>query len=237
LETLMTSRYSLVVLAALALGACNPTGNTNISSDAANVRLANFLADTPAVTLSVTGLPLHSNTPFGQPTIYKLVSTNDKELALTRTSDAFLIGADSVTLILGRHYTYYALGIAVAFKSRLAVDDTVFAPAGKVKVRFLHGIKGQATRGIDLYVSLPGDSLNVLTPLVPALAYGSVSPYISVDTSLTRVRLTIAGQTATIFDSTFAASVADSTVVTLVATDKVGGGAPVRLQVVVDKAP
>lgn len=232
----MTSRHSLVVLAALALGACDPTGNTNISSDAANVRLANFLVDTPAVTLSARGLPLHINTPFGQPTIYKLVSTNEKELTLTRTSDAFAIGADSVNLILGRHYTYYALGIASAFKSKLAIDDTVFATAGNVKVRFLHGVRARLANGIDLYVSLPGDSLDLLTPIVPSLAYGSASPYIIVDTSLTRVRLTLTGQLTTIFDSTFTAS-ADSTVVTLVATDKTGGGAPVRLQVVVDKAP
>ena len=233
----MTSRHSLVVLAALALGACDPTGNTNISSDAANVRLANFLVDTPTVTLSVTGQPLHINTPFGQPTIYKLVSTNEKQLVLTRTSDALAIGADSVNLILGRHYTYYALGIATAFKGKITVDDTLFAAAGSVKVRFLHGVKAQSTKGIDLYVSLPGDSLALLTPIVPSLAYGSASPYITVDTSLTRVRLTLTGQLTTIFDTTFTAAVADSTVVTLVATDKVGGGAPVRLQVVVDKTP
>ena len=233
----MTSRHSLVVLAALALGACDPTGNTNISSDAANVRLANFLVDTPAVTLSARGLPLHINTPFGQPTIYKLVSTNEKELTLTRTSDAFAIGADSVNLILGRHYTYYALGIASAFKSKLAIDDTVFATAGNVKVRFLHGVRARLANGIDLYVSLPGDTLGLLTPTVPSLSYGSASPYITLDTSLTRVRLTLTGDTTTIFDSTFAAAVADSTVLTLVATDKIGGGAPVRLQVVVDKAP
>ena len=231
----MTSRHSLVVLAALALGACDPTGNTNISSDAANVRLANFLVDIPTVTLSVTGQPLHINTSFGQPTTYKLVSTNEKQFVLTRTSDAFAIGADSVNLLLGRHYTYYALGTATAFKGKVTVDDTLFAAAGSVKVRFLHGVKAQSTKGIDLYVSLPGDSnLALLTPIVPSLAYGSAS---AVDTALTRVRLTLTGQTATIFDSTFATAAADSTVVTLVATDKTGGGAPVRLQVVVDKAP
>jgi len=232
----MTSRHSLVVLAALALGACDPTGNTNISSDAANVRLANFLADTPAVTLNVSGLPLHSNVAFGQPTIYKLVSTNTQALDLTRTSDALAIGSDSATLILGRHYTFYALGIASAFKSKITTDDTVFAAAGSVKVRFLHGVRARSANGIDLYLSLPGDSLDLLTPIVPSLAYGSASAYVPVDTSLTRVRLTLTGQLTTIYDSTFAAS-ADSTVVTLVATDKIGGGAPVRLQVVVDKAP
>ena len=234
----MTSRHSLVVLAALMIGACDPTGNTNISSDAAYVRLANFLADTPTVTLSATALPVHSNTAFGAPTIYKLVGTNTPELVLTRTSDAFPIGADSVTLILGRHYTFYALGIATAFRAKTVVDDTLFAAAGSVKVRFIHGIKAQSTKGIDLYVSLPGDSnLALLTPIVPSLAYGSASAYVPVDTALTRVRLTLTGQTATIFDSTFATAVADSAVVTLVATDKTGGGAPVRLQVVVDKAP
>ena len=231
-------RRIVPVLALLgAAAACDPTGNTGITADAANVRLANFLTDSVPVTLSVAGQPVQSNIGFGVPSIYTLVSTDTKLLDLTRTSDAFPIGSDSVNLILGRHYTDYALGIVSASVRKLTTDDTVFAAAGNVKIRFLHGIKAQSTKGIDLYVSGPNDSLPLLTPTVPSLAYGSASPYITVDTALTRVRLTITGQTATIFDSTFATTIADSTVVTLVATDKTGGGAPVRLQVVVDKAP
>lgn len=235
----MTHRHHLVALvAALAIGACDPTGNTNISSDAANVRLANFLTDTPLVTLSAGVVPVQSNIAFGAPSIYKLVSTNTQELAVKRSTDATPIGADSVNLILGRHYTYYVLGITTAAKTKFATDDTVFAAAGKVKIRFLHGIKAQSTKGIDLYVSLPGDtSLALLTPIVPSLAYGSASAYVPVDTSLRRVRLTLTGLTSTIFDSTFAAGINDSSVVTIVATDKIGGGAPVRVQVVTDKAP
>jgi hypothetical protein len=234
----MTLRYSSIALAALALAACDPTGNTNISSSSANVRLANFLTDGQAVTLSVVGLPIHSGAVFGAPTIYKLVSTDQKEFDLTRTSDGTAIGSDSVDLILGRHYTYYVLGIATAFKGKLATDDTVLAATGNVKIRFLHGVKTQLAHGIDLYVSLPGDdSLNLLTPIVPSLAYGSASAYVPVDTAWTRVRLTLTGQTTTIFDSTFATALADSSVLTFVATDKIGGGAPVRLQVVEDKTP
>jgi hypothetical protein len=233
----MRSRSLSIGLAALALAGCDPTGNTNISFGAADLRFANFLTDSAVVTLSIGGLAIHSAVPFGEPTPYAAVAIDDQVLDFTRVSDGLAFGSDTVNFIDGRHYTFYALGIASAFKGKLATDDTVFAAAGQVKVRFLHGVKTQFSKGIDLYLSLPTDTLGLLTPIVPSLAYGSASAYVPVDTAFTRLRLTITGDTATVFDSTFAAAIPDSSVVTIVATDKVGGGAPVRVQVVVDKAP
>lgn len=236
----MTSRIHLLALTAtLALGACDPTGNTNTPGSGANVRLANFLTDGTALTLSNGGAPIQTNIAFGTLGLYQQTDVGVQVMDVTRSSDGLAIGTDSLNLIEGRHYTFYALGTASAFKSKIVTDDTVLAAAGNFKVRLLHGIKAQAANGIDLYVSLPGDTgLALLTPIVPSLTYGSASAYVPVSTTLTRMRITVAGQTTAIFDTTFASAVPDGTVLTVVASDKLGGiPTPVRVQEVVDQAP
>lgn len=228
---------SPAVLAALALAACDPTGNTSISTSSVGVRLADFVVDAPALNLTTGGVLIHGNIAFGQLSGYKLVGVDDSVFVVRRTSDAFLVGTDTFHLIEGRKYTYYALGEVTGFKPRLAVDDTIFAVAGATKIRFIHGVGARALQALDFYVSLTSDSIVDISPLVPALAYGSASPYLSADTGFRRMRITLAGQTTAIFDTTFTTPSTDSAVVTIVATDKQGGGAPVRVQRVVDRTP
>ena len=100
----------------------------------------------------------------------------------------------------------------------------------------IHGVGAQSLQGLDFYLSRTTDSLVDLVPLAPSVAYGAQSAYLPADTAFRRLRLTLTGQTTVLIDTTFAA-IADSSVITLVASDKQGGGPPIRLQVVVDKAP
>ena len=240
LETPMIPRHHLVALAAaLALGACDPTGNTTGPGTGADVRLANFLTDGTSLNMTVAGAPVQSNITFGTLGAYQQTDVGVQQMDVTRASDALALGSDSLNLVEGRRYTFYAFGIASDFKSKIVTDDTVLATAGNFKIRLLHGIRAQSANGVDLYVSLPGDtSLALLTPIVPDLAYGGASAYVPVSTTLTRLRLTLAGQTTPLVDTTFASAVPDGTVLTVVASDKLGGiPTPVRVQAVVDQAP
>ncbi|MEO6068834.1 MAG: DUF4397 domain-containing protein [Gemmatimonadales bacterium] len=227
-------RAALIALVALA--ACDPTGNVNITADAANVRLANFVVDATGLTSTVDGLAIHTNIAFGGVGSYQLISVDDSVIVIRQTSDGFLAATDTVLIVNGRHYTFYALGVLSSLRPRFTTDDTVFATAGNIKVRVIHGVGAQSFQGLDFYLSLTSDSLVDLVPLAPSVAYGAQSAYLPADTAFRRLRLTPTGQTTVLVDTTFAAF-ADSSVITLVASDKQGGGPPIRLQVVIDKAP
>lgn len=219
------------------IGACDPTGNTNITSSSATVRVANLVSDAPTISVSAGGVNIASSVAFGTVSSGKLVSTEDREFISVRNSDNFVMGADSVLMTLGRRYTFYVLGTTSGHAAKFAQDDTTFGAAGNFKLRFVHGSQANALAGLDLYVSLASDSLADISPLVPSLAYGSASPYVTVDTSFKRIRVTLTGQTTALLDTTLSTAISDSTNLTLAVSDKQGGGTPMRLGIVVDKAP
>lgn len=232
----MNSRvFALLALAGLA--ACDPTGNTDFSRPSANIRLANFVVDAPALSMTANGSAVHSGIGFGLLSAYQRLGVDDTVLVFTRSGDGIVAGTDSVLLVEDRRYSYYGLGTVAAYKPRLLVDDTLFAAAGGIKVRIIHGIGTRSTNELDFYASLPSDSLIDIAPLMPSLAYGAASPYLTADATFRRFRLTIAGLTTAILDTTLATAIADSSVVTLVASDTAGGGTPFRMVVVIDKAP
>ncbi|HVX89494.1 MAG TPA: DUF4397 domain-containing protein [Gemmatimonadales bacterium] len=229
------------IVPALALlglvAACDPTGNTNFTSISATVRVANLVSDAPSITVSAGGANVASGVTFGTVSGGKLVRTEDQEFITARDNDNFVLGADSVVMTLGRHYTFYVLGTSGAHVARFALDDTTFGAAGSFKLRFVHGSQTNSVADLDLYVSAPADDISALSPVVPSLGYGAASPYIPTDTAFRRIRVTLNGQTTTLLDTTLSTAISDSTNVTLVVSDKQGGGTPMRLGVVVDKAP
>lgn len=225
-----------LILGVAALAACDPTGNTNISTSAASIRLVNLVTDASAIDLVAGGVAVHSNAQFGLPTIYKLISTSNNIVAVRRTSDFFVLGSDTLAILESKAYTYYTLGQTTTFRRKLVLDDTLLTDSGSVKLRFIHGNEVNSISGLDIYMSLSTDTLANISPTITGLGYALNTSYLTVDTTLKRLRITLTGQTTTLFDTTFATATPRQ-VRTIVITDKQGGGTPARLQVVVDKAP
>lgn len=219
------------------VASCDPTGNTDFLSSSATVRVVNLISDAPTITVSAGGVDVAAAVAFGAVSTANLVKTDDDEFTTVRNSDDFVMQLDTVVMTIGRRYTFYALGTSAAKKAKFALDDTTFGAAGVFKFRFVHGAKAQEVQGLDLYISLASDSLADITPLVPSLPYGVASPYVNADTGFTRIRVTQTGLTTTLLDTTLATAFADSNNITIVVSDKSGGGGPMRLGVVVDKAP
>lgn len=230
-------RIVLTLALPAVVAACDPTGNTNVTSETARVRVANLVSDAPSVSVTADGFTVGSGVAFGAVSSGQLVSVNDQEFISSRVSDNFVMGADSVTMTTGRRYTFYVLGTVAQHAAKFAQDDTTFGAAGTFKLRFVHGSQTNAVSGLDLYVSGASDSLANIDPVVPSLAYAAASPYIVTDTAVRRIRVTQVGQTTTLLDTTLTTAIADSTNITLVVSDKQGGGTPMRLGIIVDKAP
>jgi hypothetical protein len=231
-------RTSLLASAAVLLTvACDPTGNVGPSSPSAKYRFVNAVADAADATVKENGATIVSSVGFGTVSSSQSISANANILVVTRDSDGFLLGTDTVTAVSGKRYTMFGLGTAGNFTSLVLADDTVFADSGKFKVRFVHGVDDQDGFGLDLYVTASATDISGVTPQVASLQYGAASPYFQNDTSFRRLRVTLAGQTTLLLDTTFAATFPDSQVVTVVASDKFNGGPPPRFTVVVDRAP
>lgn len=220
-----------------ALAGCDPTGNVQVGSSRANVRVVNLVVDAPAIDIRALGVNEVTGVAFGTEADSVSISLLAPTLQVLRTSDALVLGTDSVDLHDGIDYTFFALGKITGFKPWLAIDDSTFADSGSFKVRFVHGIGVRSAVGLDLYLSLPSDSLADISPLIPAIQFGTASSYAQADTAFRRLRLTVAGQKVAVFDTTFATVIPDSTVLTFAGSDQQGGGGAVRLQTLIDKVP
>jgi len=228
-------RIAASILALAALAACDPTGNV-ITFDSSYVRYAAFVYDVGGG-LNVTsgGVALTSGLTYGNLSAYKDVGIDSSIFTVTRSSDGFLLGSDTLDAVVDKKYTMYMLGTIGNFRPLIAPDDTVLSAAGTLKLRVVHGVRSDSIIGFDLYFTTPSTDISAITPQVASLNYGAVSTYQVVDTAARRLRVTRAGQKTIELDTTFAATVADSQVITIVAADQPGGGR--RLQRVVDKAP
>src|ERR1043165_9298967 len=125
-----------IVLSLALLGlvaACDPTGNTNITSESAKIRVANLVSDASSVSVSANGNTVGSGVAFGTVSNPRLVRIEDREFISTRASDNFVMGSDSVTMTTGRHYTFYVLGTTSQHAAKFAQDDTTFGTVGFFK--------------------------------------------------------------------------------------------------------
>jgi hypothetical protein len=229
-------RIAAATLALAALSACDPTGNV-APVESAYVRFAAFVYNVGGGlnVASTTGTSLTSGLTYGNLSGYKSVSVDTNIFTVTRSSDAFLLGSDTLDPTLNARYTMYMLGTIGGFRSLIAPDDTVLTTAGNVKVRFVHGVSSDSLFGFDLYITTPGADISGITPTIASLTYGAASAYVVSDTGARQLRITHAGLKTIELDTTFTTAIADSQVVTVVAADQPGGGR--RFQRVVDKAP
>lgn len=144
----------------------------------------------------------------------------------------------NVDLNAERAYSAVVVGSAAATApagQRLAavlVEDSGAPPAaGQVKVRVVHG--APAVGAVDIYVTAPNDALPA-APTVAAMPYRGVAPAsaaaaLQVPAGSYRVRVTPAGDAATIAFDSGAVALAAGADLLLIAIPRPGGVAPISL--------
>ena len=98
--------------------------------------------------------------------------------------------------------------------------------SGQVTVRAVHG--APSAPAVDIYVTAPNVSLSDATPVLTNVPFGAASDYLSIPAGDYQVRITVAGTKTVAIDSG-ALSLTANQVITLVAQDNVGSGAPFSL--------
>lgn len=222
---------ALVALALTSLAACSdddgtnpiPQGRVRVVNAITGMQAADVLfgTDIKKADLAFKGVYENAATPVGTTTIK------------VRKADAT---ADLVSVpqavANGKGYTIVAFGTEAAPQSLAIAEDLAAPAAGKAKVRVAHAAAAQGA--VDVYVLEDADDLEDADPTKANLAKKAASDYAVVDGGTYVVILTAAGNKTPVL-TVPNVQLAAGKVVTLVATEKAAGGAPLESVTLVDR--
>lgn len=191
------------------------------------IRVVHGSPDTPAVDVLVNDkvvIPGLTYQKQAGPASLPVGSYNVKvNLAGTATT---AINAD-LKLENSAYYAAYALGFTRDIAA-VVLRELPFKISGVGLLRVLHG--APSAPKVDVYLSRPGRDLRFQRPILRGVSFKDASPYFAVLPGAVQIRVTLAGTKTVAIDATV--GVADGSLQTAVAADKVGGGAPLGAYVV-----
>jgi hypothetical protein len=130
-----------------------------------------------------------------------------------------------------KYYTTFVADVVTSLDFVVVEDERKTPPSGFASVRAVHGAPGAPT--VDIYVTTPTDDLSG-NPTLEDVDFQDVSGYLDLPEGDYRIRVTPANTKTVAIDSG-TVSLKNGDVVTAVATDKEGGGAPFSLLFLSDK--
>lgn len=227
--TVSGSPISLVVLTGAGSAEILNAGTT------ASLRAFHASPDAPAVDIVVNddfAAPLVEDFAFAQVAGYVPVTpaTYNIKVAAANTMNA-VINAD-VTLDAGQFYDVLAVG-PLASIAPLVLNDDPRIVNTHAKVRIVHA--SPTAQDVDIYVTAPGTDITTVAPTFSVIPFNASTGYVSLPAGAYDVTVTPAGTTdPAIGPAAFTFENGD--VVTVVAIDAPGGGAPLGV-IVTDDTP
>jgi len=199
-------RSFLISAAALAFGVllagCN-TGNgvVTVASTQSNLRVVNLIpnASGPIVTTLDDNSFLTPPIPFQSLSPYQIIEAG------THTLEAFVTGAPSnliattVVAIGEANYTYILFGPITNPVGRIVDDTFLDSGAGSFNLRVINAAAGIGA--VDIYLTAPGASLDLVSPSVAGIDYNNLSGFASLPIGNLQLRITRAGSKSVIYDS------------------------------------
>jgi hypothetical protein len=137
-----------------------------------------------------------------------------------------------VSVADGADYTVLVADTLANLRLIVLTDDNGPPPAGKIKVRAVHG-SPHAGR-VDVYVTTPDDVLTGATPVLTNVQFGQSSAYLDADAGSYRVRVTPNGSTEVLIDSG-GLTLESGQVRTAIAVDPESGEGPFDILVLSDR--
>ncbi|HEV8303966.1 MAG TPA: DUF4397 domain-containing protein [Gemmatimonadales bacterium] len=240
----MTPRLAAAVATALALVACNkePHAPYQTGGPTGRFRFVNAAPDTASDTLRVrvdvylAGTGVATNLGYRGATTYATVLAGPWPLRARKTVDtAVVVINETFTAAAGVDYTIFAADTQPAVTT-LILTDVNTAPAGdSAKVRIVHASPGLGA--VDVYITALGADLAAETPDVANVAFRDASAYFTVPIGAQRVRFTTPGTKTVVLDVTGTAfpALARGQIRTVVALDRLRGGAPFTFVALADR--
>lgn len=217
-------RLILAASVALTIVGCGDDGD-----DDAAVRIIHASPNAPAVdvrlddddTLTAEDEILADVPYLGNSGYLDVDAGTNRIQVLVANSSTIVIDA-SLDLAEDSATTVIATGLVTDLAPLVLEDDRSEPDAGNAKLRVVHGAPSAPT--VDVYVTAPNAPLGS-TPTLRNVPFRGASSYLEVPAGSYRVRVTVAG-TDTVAIDTGTVPLADGDVITAIAVDKAGGGAP-----------
>jgi len=203
----------------------------------ARLRVVHASPDAPAVDVVVNdgfALPLVQDLAFADIAGPVAVVPDDFNIKVTAADNAGAIVIDAdVSLVAGQAYDVLAVGPLATIEPLVLNDDprsvSLFA-----KVRIVHA--SPTARDVDIYVTAPGTDITSVEPVLVSIPFKANTDFLELPAGTYDVTVTPAGsKTAAIGPATLSFSNGD--VLTVIARDAVGGGAPLDVILTSDSFP
>ncbi len=225
-------KLALVGVAVLGLAACDDDDDVTAPVATAQVRVVHASPNAPNVDVLVDdAAPALTNVPFRAFSPFLDVPSGSRRLRVRATGTTTTVIDANVDLTTGSAYTVLATGLLAGIQPLVLTDDLTLPAAGQVKVRVVHG--APAAAGVDVYVTAPGASLATSTPVLTNVPFRGASGYLTIPAGQYQIRVTPTGTTTVAIDATVTFTAGQ--IRTIVATDAVGGGAPLAPVVLTDR--
>ncbi len=191
------------------------------SSSQADLRVVHGSPDAPDVDVRIDGQGVLDDVPYLASSGYLSVDAGARDIdVLVAGTETVAISA-TLALAEGTSTTVLATGLAATIQPLVLADDRTPPGPGLAKVRIVHGAPSAPT--VDVYVTAPGAGLS--SPTLTAVPFTGYSDYLQVPAGDYRVRITPTG-TQTVAIDTGTLTIPDGSVLTAIAVDAVGAGAP-----------
>lgn len=221
------ARWSLSLLAAAALAACNS------DSGPAELRVLHASPDAPAVNVLAGGTQVIGNLDYAQASAALEVEPGTVpvlvEALLPGNATATVIGPADIQFEADTQYTVIAAGAVANLEPLILTQPVTRVAAGTVRVRVVHAAP-DAPR-VDVHVTAPGAALAGATP-TGTLSFREAFGPAELPAGDYRIRVTAAGNSnAVVFDSGTVPLAGGSDLVVAAIENVYTGSAPVQLLV------
>jgi hypothetical protein len=202
--------------AALALAGCG--GGADRTK--AQVRLVNASSGYAELNLRIDDQPSQGPVAYGGAADYVEVDPGGL-VSLTSGSSATALLSFAPSWSRNQHYTLLAYGVAGDLKQKVLGDDTGAPDSGKTALRVFNAAPDAGP--LDVYLTASDEDLALSVPVLAAVAVGTESDWLAVNSASWRLRITAAGKKADLRLDRAALALASQQVVTLVITPGRGG--------------
>ena len=224
----LTTLFILLVSSLLLIG-CG--GSSNNSHDP-QLRAVHLSPDAPAVDVSIEGNIVLEDVTYRQASGFLFLDqgNNNVKILVANTSTAVI--DETLDLQTDMKYTVLAVNTVANIEPIVIADDIANPSNGFAAITVVHG--APSAPPVDVYLSAPMDDFSSLSPTLQDVPFKANSGELEVPAGDYRVRITLADDSAVIYDSG-TISLASEVEYIAIAAESSGGLSPIGLTILTDQ--